>query len=282
MTRSPGRTATAVAGGVAAAILVCVLTLLARLTLASAQAGLDSQSIRYASSAGAMIEAYIARPKGAPKSPAVIVVHDDLGLNKKFRELTDQFAQAGFVALAPNLPSRAGTPAAEPQDGRPQPQRTPVAALRWPQTVADLTAAFRFLQQDGGVDAARISAVGMGWGEFRVWKLAEQTPTLYRAVVAYGITPGDDDELRTVRAAVLGHYADQDYLITARVLKTKKLLGEKFTYYIYPTVPGFFGGGTGQQPPATQGAVISLRGGTPEAAAAAAKQAWARTVEFLR
>ena len=42
-----------------------------------------------------------------------------------------------------------------------------------------------------------------------------------------------------------GHYAQQDYLVTARVLKTKKLLGNRFTYYVYATVPGFLGGGTG-------------------------------------
>jgi dienelactone hydrolase len=97
------------------------------------------------------------------------------------------------------------------------------------------------------------------------------------------VTPTDDDRLRTIRTPILGHYAERDYLITARVLKTKKLLGERFTYHIYPTVPGFFGGGTGQLQPATGGSVISLPTGSPQAAAAAAaKQAWTRTLEFLQ
>ncbi len=272
-------------GGVAAGYVVLDLTGWIAPPRTAAQAAQSSsaagaQSIQYPS-AGAMIDAYIARPKGAAKNPAVIVVHDDLGANKTFRELADQFAQAGFIALAPHLPSRSGTPAADPSEGRP-PQRTPVAGLSWNQTVDDLSAAFTFLQQDSGVDAARISAVGVGWGEFRVWKLAQQSPTLYRAVVYYGVTPTDDDRLRTVRAAVLGHYAQQDYLATARVLKTKKLLGERFTYYIYPTVPGFIGGGSGQLQAATGGYVTSLRGSTPQAVAAAAKQAWTRTLDFLR
>ena len=106
---------------------------------------------------------------------------------------------------------------------------------------------------------------------------------LYRAVVFYGVTPTNDDQLRTIRTPVLGHYAELDYLITARVLKTKQLLGDRFTYYIYPTVPGFFGGGTGQIQPATGGSVISLPGGSPQASAsAAAKLAWTRTLAFLR
>ena len=242
-------------------------------------ASVDAQSIEYPS-AGAMIEAYIARPRGAPESPAVIIVHDDLGANETFRELAHEFAEAGFVALAPHLPSRTGTPPAEPSEGRP-PQRTPVTGLSWHQTVDDLIAAFSLLQQDSGVDATRISAVGVGWGEFRVWKLAEHAPTLHRAVVYYGLTPTDDDQLRTVRAAVLGHYAQQDYLVTARVLKTKKLLGNRFTYYVYATVPGFLGGGTGQLQPPTPGFVTSLAGSTPQALAAAATQAWTRTLDFL-
>jgi len=66
-----------------------------------------------------------------------------------------------------------------------------------------------------------------------VWQLAQSTPALYRAVVFYGVTPTNDDQLRTIQTPVLGHYAELDYLITARVLKTKRLLGNRFTYYVY-------------------------------------------------
>ena len=116
-----------------------------------------------------------------------------------------------------------------------------------------------------------------------MWQLAESTPALHRAVVFYGVTPTNDDQLRTIQTPVLGHYAELDYLITARVLKTEQLLGSRFTYYIYPTVPGFFGGGTGQIQPATGGSVISLPAASPQAAAAAASMlAWTRTLAFLR
>lgn len=244
-------------------------------TLQAAQS--SAERIQYPSG-GAMIDAYIGRPKGAQKSPAVIVVHDNLGANATFQQMTRDLAGAGFVALAPHLPSRKGTPAMEPS-----PTEAPRAALQRAvtgldsyQTVEDVKAAFAFLQKDPGVDAARISAVGIGWGAFRVWKLAEEVPTLHRAVVYYGNIPTNDAQLPTIRVGVLGHYAEQDYLSTSRVIKTKKLLGEKFTYHIYPTVPGFAGGGTGE-PMGTD-----LDGSTPQAVAAAAKQAWTRTVAFLK
>ena len=247
--------------------------------VAEAQTAVDAQHVQY-SSAGTTVEAYMARPRGASKSPGLILVHDNLGLNETFQALTRQFAAAGFVTLAPHFPSRSGTPAAEPTAG--PPRRPPVSGLNASQTVRDLGAAFAFLSQDAGVDAARISAVGVGWGGYPVWKLAEQAPALYRAVVYYGITPSDDDRLRTIDAPVLGHYAEQDYLVTARVLKTKQLLGAKYTYHIYPTVPGFVGGGTGQLLPSPLEAQVSLIGSSPQAVAAAAKQAWTRTLEFLR
>jgi carboxymethylenebutenolidase len=240
----------------------------------------ETTTIQYPS-AGAMIEAYMARPTGASKTAAVIVVHDDLGLNDTFRDLTQQLAQSGFAALAPNLPSRIGTPGINPPEGRLRPP-VPVAKLSASQTLDDLRAAFDFLQKDPAVDGARISIVGAGWGEYRVWRLAEQVVGLHRAVVFYGLTPTDDERVRAVRVPVLGHYAQQDYLIAARAIKTKKLLGDRFTYYIYPTVPGFLGGGSGQLQPATGGYVISLPASPPQNVASSAKQAWARTLEFLQ
>jgi carboxymethylenebutenolidase len=256
---------------------------LVSLIAAPRAAAQDVQSIQYASSDGKMISAYIAKPTGGAKSAAVILVHDDLGANKTFQDLARQYAEAGFVTLLPNLPSRSGKSALEPTDGL-QPRVTPVSGLSARNTVQDVEAAYAFLKQDSGVDDDKISAVGVGWGAFRVWRLAEDTPTLYRAVVFYGVVPYDQDQLRTIKVPVLAHYAEQDYLITVTALKTKQLLGDKFTYHIYPTVPGFLGGGTGallSQQSGT-GQFFSMDGTTPEVRANAANQAWTRTLDFLR
>src|SRR5579862_5232013 len=66
----------------------------------------ELKTFQYASDSTTMIDAYIARPAGGAKSPAVILVHDDLGANNRFQEMARQFSAAGFVALLPNLPSR--------------------------------------------------------------------------------------------------------------------------------------------------------------------------------
>jgi carboxymethylenebutenolidase len=250
-----------------------------------------SETTRYPSGS-AQIEAYIARPKVPGKHPGVIIVHDDLGLNDPIRGLAGLFARAGFVALAPNLASR-GTgvvPAASGTQGAGSLNRL---GLPPNQTVNDLVAAFKFLQQDAGIDASKISAVGLGWGGYRVWKLAQQIPTLHRGVVFYGVTPTEDD-IAKINTPILGHYAQYDFLLTASVLKTKKQLGQKFTYHIYPTTRGFFGGGSAQSAldmAALAGEVdlyaIEAEQKTKKAApttgdSAPARQALQRTLAFLR
>jgi carboxymethylenebutenolidase len=256
---------------------------------APAAADVDAKTVHYPSG-GASIEAYVARPKSAGKPPAVVIVHDDQGLNDAIREIARQFAAAGFVALAPNLASRPGrAPAAQQRGAGTGQQGSPLTELPLNQTVEDVKAAFAFAQTDPGVDATKISAVGFGWGGWRAFKMAEQIPTLYRAVVFYGTTP-TDDQLSQIRAPILGHYAEYDFQTTAGVLVTKRRLGDKFTYHIYAdTDRGFFGGSSGAIDfiTITRGrddAADRAAGGdkSQTGAAAAGRLAWERTLAFLR
>jgi carboxymethylenebutenolidase len=272
------------------------LSLAALQIRAPADADGSGQTVRY-TSGSASIEAVLHRPAKteSTKSPAVLVVHDDQGVNDAMRAVARQLAAEGFVALIPNLISRttgpvdrgsqAGAPATTQGRGR----GSVVAGLPLPQTVDDVKAAFAFLQKDGGVDATKIAVIGYGWGAWRALKLAEQTASLYRTVVYYGTTP-DAAQQATIRTPVLGHYAEYDFQTTGNALATKQRLGDRFTYFIYPdTDRGFAGGGSGAMD-FSAAAAESLNAGTaagaprsPQAVAqTAAKQSWDRTLLFLR
>jgi carboxymethylenebutenolidase len=221
-------------------------------------ANVDGVMVQYDSS-GISIDAYVVKPRGGGKNPAVIVIHDNQGLNDPIREVTKRFAAAGFVAMAPDLASRLGTAKAPGSATQAINQLSPRL------TVQDLRAAFAYLQKGADVDPAKISAVGFGWGGWRSFMLATSVPELYRAVVYSGATPTQGFE--NVHAPVLGNYAQFDFRVTGNAIWTEKTMheaGKEFTYYVYPSAyHAFYSAG-------------------PQYNADAAKLAWARTLDFLK
>jgi carboxymethylenebutenolidase len=221
-------------------------------------ANVDGAMVQY-DSGEIGIDAYVVKPKGGGKNPAVIVIHDNQGLNDSMREVARQFAAAGFVAMAPDLASRLGAAKAPGQAIQAINQLSPRLTLQ------DLRAAFAYLQKDADVDPAKISAVGFGWGGWRSFMLATSAPELYRAVVYSGATPTQGFE--NVHAPVLGNYAQYDFRVTGNAIWTEKTMheaGKKFRYYVYPSVyHAFYSAG-------------------PQYNADAAKLAWTRTLDFLK
>jgi carboxymethylenebutenolidase len=210
-------------------------------------------------SGGFNIDAFVAKPAGVGKHPAVLVIHDNQGLNDSIRDIAKQFADAGFFALAPDFTSRLGGTRAPGQ------MAEAVGRLSPNLTVQDARAAFAYLQKDPDVDAAKTSVVGFGWGGWRSFMLAVSVPELYRAVVYCGSTPSQSFD--AVHAPVLAHYATFDFRTTGNALITEKTMseaGKKFTYYVYPQAyRGFYAPGM-------------------QYSADAAKLAWTRTLDFLR
>ncbi len=232
------------------------------LPLAAAQdaaaPSVSSETIHY-DSGGFNIEAFVAKPAGAGKHPAVLVIHDNQGLNDSVRDIAKEFAAAGFFALAPDFTSRLGGTRTPGQMAQAVGQLSPNL------TVQDARAAFAYLQNDPDVDAAKISTVGYGWGGWRSFMLAVSVQELNRAVVYCGSPPSQS--LDAVHAPVLAHYAQYDFRTTGNALLTEKTMneaGKKFTYFVYPQVNrGFYASGTQYD-------------------AAAAKLAWTRTLDFLK
>jgi carboxymethylenebutenolidase len=232
-------------------------------------ADVDSQMVQY-KSGEATISAYLAKPKGEGKHGALLIVHDVAGVNDSAQELARQFAGAGFVALEPNLISR--NAAAK----TPQQIFSAIGQLPVLQPVSDLKAALAFLQQDPSVDSAKISVVGVGWGGWRAFKLLEDSPSVYKAVMFYGTTPADDYGLTNVHVPILAHYAQFDFRVTGNALWTKKQLGDKFKYFTYA------GADRGFLMPDKNSPYGFPAGGPEESANAdAAKLSWTRTLEFL-
>jgi carboxymethylenebutenolidase len=223
------------------------------------QEGANAETVQY-DSGGISISAFLAKPSGGGKHPAVVLVHDNAGLTDGVREMARQFAAEGFLTLAPDLVSRAGA------SKNPQQAQGAIGQLNPLDTVQDVRAGFDYLQKDPDVEADKISAVGLGWGGWRTYMLASRVPDLYRAVVYCGATPNDG--LENIKAPVMANYAQFDFRVTGNAIYTEKTMtgmGKKFTYYVYPNTERTFYNPT-----------------NPRYDADAAKQAWSRTIDFLR
>lgn len=229
----------------------------------SQKVNIDSATVHYPGGAGE-IEAYLARPKPAGPHPAIIVIHENRGLNDHTRDVARRCAAEGLIALAPDALSRRGTTAKMASVDQ---AREAIGTLTPAETMADLKAGLRHLEGLKGVDVKRISSIGFCWGGARSFLLATEAPNLYRCIVFYG-TPPPDDKLAAVPCPVLGLYGETDQRITSTVPATAeamKKLGKRYEYKIYPGAAHAFFNDTG-----------------PNYDAAAAKDAWERSLKFLR
>lgn len=156
------------------------------------------------------VSGLLARPKGGGRRPAVIVIHENRGLNPHIEDVTRRLGVSGFLAFGVDLLSPAGgTPPDEDK------ARELIAALDQDKAVGDLVAAVQFLQEHPEANRS-VGAVGFCWGGGMANRLAVASSDLKAAVAYYGkaLPPA---EAAKVQAPLLLHYAGLDERINADV-----------------------------------------------------------------
>jgi carboxymethylenebutenolidase len=161
------------------------------------------QNVTFASHGGEA-HGYLALPPSG-SGPGLIVIQEWWGLTTHIADITDRFAAAGFVALAPDLYGGKTTHDAE-EAGR------LMAALPTDQAARDLNGAVDFLVDQDAVTGDRIGAVGFCMGGGFVLSLAARDPRVAAAVAFYGVLQESPD-FSALTAAVQGHFGEQDAFI---------------------------------------------------------------------
>jgi carboxymethylenebutenolidase len=207
------------------------------------------------------VRGYLVRPAGpAGKLPALLVVHENRGLNPHIEDVARRFALEKFLVFAPDaLFPLGGYPGDEDK------ARELFAKLDQTKTREDFLASAQFLKRHPDA-TGKLGAVGFCYGGGIVHFLATRMPDLDAAVPFYGMAPPPEDAAR-VKAALLVHLADQDERInTAWPPYEAALTAAKvrFEVHKYPATQHGFHNDT-----------------TPRYDEAAAKLAWQRTVAFL-
>lgn len=191
------------------------------------------------------IMGYLARPAAEGVYPAIMVCHENRGLNPHIRDVARRFAKNGYVAIALDLLSREGGTAAHDRDAVPA-LLTEAGADRH---VGDFLAAADYLQTLDYVDGERLGMIGFCFGGGITWRVATALPTLKAAAPFYGPAP-ELEQVPNIQAAVLGVYAEQDERINAGIEPLQAALeaaGTTHQINIYPGVNHAFHNDTGQR-----------------------------------
>src|SRR6478735_8099094 len=156
------------------------------------------------------LKGYLVKPKSGGKLPAVLVIHENRGLNPHIKDVTRRMAAEGFVALGLDyLGPMGGTPADEDKG------RDMIGQLKQPAVVAYGKAAVAYLK--GLPDSnGKVGAIGFCWGGGAVNNLAVADPDLSDGVAYYGGQPKAED-VPKIKAALMLHYAGLDERINAGI-----------------------------------------------------------------
>lgn len=208
------------------------------------------------------VKGYLVEPaKAKGKSPLVLVVHENRGLNPHIEDIARRLALEGFVAFAPDaLAPLGGYPGDEDK------ARELFGKLDQTKTRADFIAAagaLKQLPQGNG----KIGVIGFCYGGGLSNVLATKLPELSAAVPFYGPAPNLED-VPAIQAPLLLHFADKDERVNATwppYEAALKAAGKSYTAHTYPGTQHGFNNDT-----------------TPRYDEAAAKLAWSRSIAFLR
>jgi carboxymethylenebutenolidase len=209
----------------------------------------------------AEMKAYVARPKADKKYAAVVVIHENRGLNAHIEDVARRAAQAGFLAIAPNaLAPIGGTPANEDE------ARTKFQELKAENNVQNFVNVFPYLKTRKDFNG-KAGCVGFCWGGAMSNTLAVQVPNLKAAVAFYGRQAAEAD-VPKINAALQLHYAQMDERVNAGIAAYEAALKQNkkpYELYMY------------------EGAQHAFHNDTAPTRynEAAAKLAWGRTIAFF-
>ncbi len=177
------------------------------------------------------VNSLLVHPEPKSKATAVVVIHENGGLTDWVQSLTDQLAEAGFIAIAPDLlsgmgPNGGGTSSMADRNAVGQAFRD----LPPDQITADLNAIAEYVSKLPSANG-KVVVAGFCWGGAQTFRFATNNSNIKAAFVFYGSTPSTADgpnkeALAKIKPPVYGFYAGNDARINAALPKTVELMKE--------------------------------------------------------
>ena len=205
---------------------------------------------------------YLVRPTGEGKFPAVLVVHENRGLNPYIEDVARRLASVGFLALAPDGLSPVGGYPGNDEEGKAMQDQLEPNRLR-----TDMLNSALYLKHHA-LSSGKLGVTGFCWGGSTSNFLAGELGDQLQAAAPYYGEPAKPEKIPLIKCPLLLHFAQNDPRVTSQwpgydaTLTAAKIAHQGF---VYPdTQHGFH------------------NNSTPRYAKEAADLSWSRTVEFFK
>ena len=185
---------------------------------------------------GRKVKTWVVYPQVDHPATVVVLIHENRGLTDWVRSLADEMAEAGYVAVAPDLlsgtaPGGGGTA----EYGSEDKAIKAIYALKQEQVTADLDAVFKYAKEMSAGNKV-VAVGGFCWGGGQTFAYATHNRDVASSFVFYGTAPKDEADYKNIKAPVYGFYGGDDFRITGEVPKVEKImksLDKKYEPVIY-------------------------------------------------
>jgi carboxymethylenebutenolidase len=170
------------------------------------------------------IECFVAYPEVSEKATAVVVIHEIFGLSDWVRGVADQLAEAGYIAIAPDLLSGAAPDGGGTKElGSGDAVRRAIMNLPPDQITADLSAVVDHVAALPACNG-KVAVAGFCWGGSQSFRFATNSDKIRAALVFYGTGPDQADEIGRIKVPVLGFYGGNDARVNATIPRSEELM----------------------------------------------------------
>jgi carboxymethylenebutenolidase len=190
------------------------------------------------------VSSFVVYPESKNKTTAVVVIHEIFGMSDWVQSLTDQLAEAGYIAIAPDLLSGTGPNGGGTSSLDRSAIGQKIRDLPPDQITADLSAVADYVAKLPASNG-KVVVAGYCWGGSQTFRFATNNPKIKAAYVFYGsapMTPPDNamdkEALAKIKAPVYGFYAGNDARINATVPPTTQAMSELSKKYDPVTYEG--------------------------------------------
>jgi carboxymethylenebutenolidase len=186
---------------------------------------------------GRTVHSFVVYPEVSESVPAVIVIHENRGLTDWVRSFADQVAEAGYIAIAPDLLSEFSGQYQRTRDfPTSDAARDALYELDPDRITSDLHAVREYIANDPAANGTVVVS-GFCWGGAQTFRYATNSSDFAAALMFYGSAPTDPLAVEQISAPVYGFYAENDQRINAGIPAIEELMDrfdKTFEYEIYP------------------------------------------------